>query len=99
MNGAGSSSKEPVGGRHIVMRAEGSDMSMRGGEVRAILGATYTGRSIDIEGGYAAAKAWFEAVIRQRDETAWSTRFESAVAQAHLAAGPEEFFRGRVLDA
>jgi hypothetical protein len=43
------------------MHAEQGRFELRGSNVRGILGATYTGRSIDVEGGYAAAKAWVES--------------------------------------
>jgi hypothetical protein len=44
-----------------IMHAEGGRFELRGSAVRGILGATYTGRSIDVEGGYAVAKAWVDS--------------------------------------
>ena len=46
--------------RRNYIRAEPGRYELRGSPTRGILGATYTGRSIDVEGGYPVAKAWLE---------------------------------------
>src|SRR5712691_8956388 len=42
------------------LAAEPGRYELQGSPARGILGATYTGRSIDVEGGYPMAKAWLE---------------------------------------
>jgi RES domain len=46
--------------RHYRLQAEPGRYELRGSPARGILGATYTGRSIDVEGGYPEAKKWLE---------------------------------------
>ena len=46
--------------RHYRLQAESGRYELRGSPARGILGATYTGRSIDVEGGYPEAKKWLE---------------------------------------
>jgi hypothetical protein len=46
------------------MHIEPGRYKLRGSSVRGTLGATYTGRSIDVEGGYAVAKEWVESYER-----------------------------------
>jgi len=46
--------------RNYILRAEPERYELRGSHARGILGATYTGRSIDVEGGYPVAKEWIE---------------------------------------
>jgi len=46
--------------RKYILHAEPGQFKITGSSTRGILGATYTGRSIDVEGGYAEAKKWLE---------------------------------------
>ncbi len=50
------------------MHIEPGRYEIRGSSVRGTLGATYTGRSIDVEGGYAVAKEWVESYERSAKE-------------------------------
>jgi len=80
------------------MHAELGRFELRGSDVRGILGATYTGRSIDVEGGYVAAKAWVESYEASPQERPDLERL--LLTSLHLA--PETIFdapvfRGRFL--
>ena len=46
--------------RHYRLQAEPGRFELHGSPTRGCLGATYTGRSIDVEGGYPEAKRWLE---------------------------------------
>ena len=78
--------------------AEPKHFDLRGSPSRGILGATYTGRSIDVEGRYPAAKAWLENYETSPVE---STELENELLHSLLPAAPSTFaspvFRGRLL--
>jgi hypothetical protein len=80
------------------MHAESGRYEIRGSAVKGILGAKYTGRSIDVEGGYAVAKEWVESYERSPKER---PDLERLLLRA-LKLAPEDIFdtplfRGRFL--
>src|SRR5262249_22493886 len=80
------------------MHAEPGKYEIRGSSVRGTLGATYTGRSIDVEGGYAVAKQWVESYERSPNERPDLER----LLLGSLKLTPEDIFdapvfRGRFL--
>ncbi len=69
---------------------------LRGSPTRGILGATYTGRSIDVEGGYPVAKEWlenYETSSGQRPELERQLIESLGLAAASTFEAP--VFRGR----
>lgn len=78
------------------LRAEPGRYELHGTPSRGILGATYTGRSIDVEGEYRLAKAWLEDYETSPGERPELER--QLVQSISLAAGSTfeaPVFRGR----
>src|SRR5688500_4998980 len=82
--------------RKYTLRAEPGQFKITGSSTRGILGATYTGRSIDVEGGYVEAKKWLENYEVSQEEHLELERnlLESLVPVAGEMYN-ESLFRGR----
>jgi hypothetical protein len=82
--------------RDYTLRAEPGRYELHGSPSRGILGAIYTGRSIDVEGGYPVAKSWLENYETSRGER---TELERQLVQSLGLAAASTFeapvFRGR----
>jgi hypothetical protein len=80
------------------LRAEHGHYDFRGSSSRGILGAKYTGRSIDVEGRYPTAKAWLENYETSPRENA---ELEHELLHSLVLAAPSTLntpvFRGRLL--
>jgi hypothetical protein len=84
--------------RNRRLRAEPGHYHLRGSPSRGILGAKYTGRSIDVEGRYPAAKAWvenYESLPIAKVELEHELLHSLVVAAASTFNAP--VFRGRLL--
>jgi hypothetical protein len=82
--------------RNYILQAEPGRYELRGSSARGILGATYTGRSIDVEGGYPVAKEWVENYETSPEER---PELERQLVESLGLAAPITFeapvFRGR----
>jgi hypothetical protein len=82
--------------RNYILQAEPGRYELRGSPARGVLGATYTGRSIDVEGGYPVAKEWlenYETSPGERPELERQLVESLGLAAAITFAAP--VFRGR----
>jgi hypothetical protein len=82
--------------RRYRLQAEPGQYELCGSPARGILGATYTGRSIDVEGAYPEAKKWledYETSSGERPELERQLLQSLGLAVAPTLEGP--FFRGR----
>ena len=82
--------------RNYILKAEPERYELRGSPAGGILGATYTGRSIDVEGGYPVAKEWlenYETSPGERPELERQLVQSLGLAAASTYDAP--FFRGR----
>jgi len=84
--------------RNYTLQAEPGRYELRGSPARGILGATYTGRSIDVEGRYPEAKKWVESYETSHEE---HSELEGELLQSLGLAATSTFeaplFRGRFL--
>jgi hypothetical protein len=84
--------------RRKTLRAEAERYELKGSSMRGVLGATYTGRSIDVEGRYPEAKNWVENFENSHEE---ALELERELLESLGLAAAEAFetplFRGRSL--
>jgi hypothetical protein len=84
--------------RHYTLNAEPGRYELRGSRTSGILDALYTGRSIDVEGGYRDAKKWLDNYENSGRET---PQLEQQLLQAVRMVPSNTFavplFRGRFL--
>jgi hypothetical protein len=84
--------------QNYTLNTEPGHYELSGSPARGFLGATYTGRSIDVEGRYPEAKKWVESYETLHEE---SLGFERELIQSLELADPSAFetplFRGRFL--
>ncbi len=84
--------------RHYILNAEPGRYELRGSSTSGILGALYTGRSIDVEGGYRNAKKWLDSYETSGGE---DSQLEQQLLQALRMVPSNTFaaplFRGRFL--
>jgi hypothetical protein len=78
------------------MSAEPGAFHVTDGEARAILGASYTGRSISIDAGYRAAAEWQLSVLRSEKDANGRSSFAASLDVVAVAHEPTRFFRGRL---
>jgi hypothetical protein len=82
--------------RNYRLQAEPGRYELLWSPARGILGATYTGRSIDVEGGYPEAKKWlenYETSHGEHPELEHQLLQSLGLAAAHTFEAP--LFRGR----
>jgi hypothetical protein len=84
--------------RHYTLNAEPGRYELRGSPTSGILGALYTGRSIDVEAGYRDAKKWLDSYETSGGE---NPQLERQLFQAVRTVPSNTFsvplFRGRFL--
>ncbi len=84
--------------RNYSLHAEPGRYELRGSPARGILGATYTGRSIDVEGRYPEAKNWVENYEASQEEPSQLEReLLESLGPAVAGAFEAPLFRGRFL--
>lgn len=82
--------------RHHKLHAEPGHYGLTGFPTQGILGATYTGRAIDVEGRYPEAKRWIESHEASQADFPELER-ELVESLAPPEGGIEALFRGRFL--
>lgn len=84
--------------RHYTLDAEPGRYDLRGSPTRGILGALYTGRSVDVEGGYRDARKWLDSYETSGEE---NPPLEQQLLQSVRLVASNTFsvplFRGRFL--
>lgn len=85
--------------RNYTLHAEPGKYEVKGAPSRGVLGATYTGRSIDVEGRYPEAKKWVDDYENSQEEHPQLER-ELLESLVPAVAGTFEvpLFRGRFLN-
>lgn len=84
--------------RHYVLHADPGSYEVKGREATGSLGASYTGRMIDAEGGYAEAVAWRDLHAADPvDDRIYQERFLSDLSAVPWAGIEALVFRGRAL--
>lgn len=82
--------------RNYILRTETGQYKVTGSSTRGILGATPTGRSIDIEGGYADAKKWLENYeVSQEENPELEHKLLENLVSVAGAMYDASLFRGR----
>jgi len=80
------------------LRAETAPFELKGDSTRAFLGAEYTGRSIDVEVAYPAAKRWLEAYEKSLEPNLnLEAQFLNSLTSASEDVFDRPWFRGRWL--
>ena len=93
-----SARSQPTMTRNYTLHAEPGRYELRGSSARGIRGATYTGRSIDVEGRYPEAKNWLENYEASQGELSQLEReLLESLGLAVAAAFEAPLFRGRFL--
>lgn len=84
--------------RHYTLHAEPGRYELKGSSTQSVLGATYTGRSIDVEGRYPELKSWVEKYEASQEELPQLEReLLQSLAPAEAKALAVPLFRGRFL--
>jgi hypothetical protein len=82
--------------RKHILHAESGQYKLTGSSTRGILSATYTGRSIDIEAGYADAEKWLENYeAHQTEHCELEQKLLESLLPITGAMYNETLFRGR----
>lgn len=81
--------------RNYTLHAEPARHELKVSRARGILGATYTGRSIEVEGRYPEAKNWVENYECSQQESELELELVDCLGPAQAGSFEAPLFRGR----